>query len=486
MSEPDDIAMSRIPSFIRAVWFHLLCAVSLLCASTGRAQDSLSVKHLTLAECIDEALRSNHVRPASRLAVEIAEAQHAQAMSSWWPRATLTSSLSLRDENPTFIFPEDTDTYSINLGGQPLATAITIPAKRIDLQDRLDSRSDIDLLMPLYTGGLRGAIIRQAQAGIDAAQQAARRTDLELTYDVRRYYHAAVMAQNLTQISEDALARLRVTMALTENLYRHGSGTVTKTDWLQHKVVVEGLHSVVEALRGNRDLARAALANTMGMPWNQDVVPTAPQIPVDSIAVDLADLVQASYRFNPDWGRLQAGLDAAAAVVDEAGSGRMPKVALVGNVEFIANKLETGMVPDEEKKSWLVALAVEVPLFDGFLTRNRMREARARLRQLEHQQERLREGLGLQVKAIFIQLMQAQRQETASRAAVEAATQNRELNVRAHQDQLVEIEDVIRAQITESFVLATYEKVRFDHADARARLELTIGREMAAQLGTER
>ena len=55
--------------------------------------------------------------------------------------------------------------------------------------------------------------------------------------------------------------------------------------------------------------------------------------------------------------------------------------------------------------------------------------------------------------------------------------------MRAYQDQLVEVQDVIQAQLMESFARALYEKVLYDHAETRARLERTVGTEIASHLG---
>ena len=434
---------------------------------------------LDLEACIEIALENNRHRPASRLAVEIAEAQHRQALSARWPQVSLTTALTRRDDDPVFIFPEETSTYAISLGTQPLETTVTVPDKHVMLMDRTHFTATVDLVYPLYTGGLRRAVARQAEAGVTAARQEARRTDLQVVVDVRRMYWGAVLSRELAAIGQEALDRLEVTLELTENLYRRGSGRVMKTDFLKHKVVVESVRSLVARLAGNEPLSRAALANTMGLAWDREVEPATREIPFEAYPGELEDLVADAYRFNPDWGRLEAGLTALEARIDEAKSGRLPKVALIGQVQALANPHDKGIVGPDEKRSWLAGVAVELPLFDGFLTRHRIGEARARLARLEHQQVLLREGLGLQVKAIFLELRRVQSQEEAAGAALAAAHDNRRLNVRAYQDDLVEMQDVIEAQLMESFVRARYQLVRFGHAVARAQLEFVIGREVA-------
>ena len=92
------------------------------------------VLRLGLDECIDIALKNNRRRPASQFAVEIAEAQHKQALSAYWPRLMLRSSYTRLDEDPNFVFPEETATYTISgLAPVPMEATVTVPEKDIKL-----------------------------------------------------------------------------------------------------------------------------------------------------------------------------------------------------------------------------------------------------------------------------------------------------------------------------------------------------------------
>lgn len=453
-------------------------ALTLAVPQSASGEEAASPRLLTLEECIDVAVESNRLRPASQLGIQIAASQHRQALSSYWPQVSLTSTLTRRDDDPLFIFPEDTDTFAVRVGFQTLSAPITIEEKLITLQDRTHFTAAVDLMYPVYTGGLRGSIVRQTEAGLAAARQAARRTDLQVAYDVTRYYYGTVLARGLVDIAQEALARLEVTLQLAENLYKQGSGKVRKTDYLKHKVANESLRSLLAQLESNDLLTRAALANSMGLAWDSDVQPAASRIPFAPYRADLGELVGEAYRLNPDWGRLLAGLDAAAARVGEAKSGRLPRIAIFGQMQAMSNAHSKGIVGPDEDRSWLVGVGLEMPLFSGYLTRHQIREARARLERLEHQQVLLREGLALQVKAIFLKLERAQRQEQAAGAALEAAVDSRQLNERAYQFDLVDLRDMVETQLTESLMRAQYQRVRFDHAEAQAQLEFVIGREM--------
>ena len=130
-------------------------------------------------------------------------------------------------------------------------------------------------------------------------------------------------------------------------------------------------------------------------------------------------------------------------------------------------------------------VGVELPLFDGLRTRARIQEAVARRDELGEQKVLLREGIGLQVRQAVLGLDAAGRRYQATLDAANAAVENRDLNTRAYQSELVETEDVIKAQLMEAFMSVQHLKVRFDNAEARSRLNLLVGTEVARRLGAE-
>ena len=471
----------------------LFAWTNVLTASAEKAQGKLS-----LQECIDIALENNRKCTASKFAVQIAQAQHKQTLSAYWPQVLLKSSYTYMDEDPVFIFPAKT-INSVNTayitawkGGPVVAGPIysnvssDVPEDRVKIANRSTTFASLGLTYPLYTGGLRSAIAKQAKSGLNAAKEEARRTDLEVVYDVKRMYYACILARNLHRIGKDALARLETTLALTENLYKKGSGKVKKTDYLRNKTIVEAVRSAVAFLESNEQIAKAALINSMGLVWDAAVEPFDAEIPFNPYQADLKELVSSSYQFSPDWAKLKAGLEAVEAQIDEAKSGYFPKIAITGNLNRIYNPYDYGVASGTNEKSWAVGVGMELPIFDGFLTQNKVKEARARLAKLEQEKILLKEGMALQIKHIFLRMVGAQKQQKANEEAAVTAQENRELNIRAYQDELVETQDVIEAQIMESFMKAQYQKSLYDHAQAQAHLDFVVGEQIKKVLLEEK
>jgi outer membrane protein len=397
--------------------------------------------------------------------------------------------------NPNFIFPAENIpvpgqavTIPANAFGPgfppapvPLNTPagkFVVPQQNVKLMDRRLLTSSLNVDFPLFTGGLRYARVKQARCGVEAARQDVRRTDLEVVYDVQRMYYGVQLARLLHQIGKDALARLEVTLELTERLYQHGSGKVKKTDYLRNKSTVEAVRTMVAGLASNEELALAALLNTTGLDWDTKLAVKEEDIPYQPCRTHLEEMVSRAYVFNPDWNKLKAGLGAAEAKIMEARSGHIPKVLLTGSLIHLDNSYNQGIVTPNNKDNWSLGVMMEVPIFRGFLTRGQINEAKANLHKMEQEKILLHEGIALQIKDVLSMLKQTQDQFKSARDAMQAATENRELNERAYQSELVETKDVIEAQIMESILQAQFQKVLYDHVETRARLNLVVGQEV--------
>jgi outer membrane protein TolC len=319
----------------------------------------------------------------------------------------------------------------------------------------------------------------QSDGWLEMMRTEARRTDLEIADSVTRFYWGAVLARQLHQLGSDTLARMEMTLRLTESVYKEGAGKVTKADYLDNQVMVESLRAMVAQLEKNEVMSQAALANAIGLPWTASVEPSSQEIPFEPYAGRLEDLVSASYQFSPDWVKLESAIRAAEGAVTTARSGYYPKVALTGELHRWWNGgYSGGMSTEENRAGWSVGIGIEVPVFDGLLTRNKVSETLARVSQLKETRFFLREGLGLQIKDLVMGLDAAAKSFQATLQAMQSATDNRDLNERAYQSELVETDKVIRAQLEEALMAAQHYKTRFDYVSLRSQLGLIVGTEV--------
>lgn len=491
-----------------------MIAGALLAVSSFAQTPPASYPAAALDECIAVALRNNHRHQASRFAVAAAEAQHRQALAAYWPQVQVNAMYRRTDEPPDFVFPPSSFAIPAQTITTPATTAVvTVPAgvlgpgavqlpvnvpaqtlsapalgfatppQQVKLMNVDSVVGTASLTWLLLDGGMRDGLRRQGEGLVEAMKQEARRTDLEIVDAVKRMYYGAVLARQLHRLGSDTLARMDATLQLTQTMYQEGAGKVTKADYLDNKVVVESIRALVATLEKNEAMAEAALANTMGLSWRDNVVPGLAELPVAGTNPDLERLVSDTYEFSPDWKRLEAALRAGEAGADTARSGHAPKIALVGDLHAWENSYDAGMATSANKRGWTVGVALELPVFDGFLTRSKVAEARARLERLKQQQLLLKEGLGLQIRDVVLGLAAAARTFDATASAKAAAEENRALNVKAYQSELVETDKVIRAQLLEALMDAQHLKVRYDRLALQSQLELIVGTGIAEAVG---
>ena len=362
---------------------------------------------------------------------------------------------SIPPEMMTKVMPSETITTP--------ASAFNIPAQHIKLMDQRTESIAGEAKWLLWDGGMRRGYADQAKAGVDVAKIAERRSDLELNESVTRIYWGAVLARQLANLGHETLEQMEMTLKVTESLYKDGSGAVSKADYLDNKVMVETIRGLVATLEQNEATAEAALAYTMGLDWRDTVRPTDESVPFEGSTVKLEELVGEAYEFNPDWKSLEAGIKAVEGERKTALSGYSPKFALTGSLHRYWNNYGQGLAISPNTQGWTIGAGVEIPLFDGFLTAGKVAEAEAKLHKMQEEKILLKEGLGLQLRTLFLRLDAAEKTYAAGKEAKAAADEDEDLTTRGYATGLLTTEKVVRAQLQKALITASFYRAVYEH-----------------------
>ncbi len=483
--------------------------LSLITAVVVYAGESLN---LTLDQAIKTALQNNARLKISRIGLQIADAQYQQALSARYPTLDLTAGMQRRDEplnslnKGTIQLDEQTsqlflltgahnqDLVEQKLGQIPADStpnfdhalqqimtgqtpAYSFPYSTDVLVTGRDTyRADLDLNYPLFTGGKVGAVIRQATLNKKIQHEGIRRTRARVIYDTRRCYYAVRLAEIMRDEIHITLERLKLIRDLTEAFYKGRSLKVKKTDYLRTLVAVDLAQSAYEeAVSGVRS-AKAALVNTMGLPWNSRIEIAQKRFDTPKASPALEKLIAQAYRYNPDYAKLRLALRISDEQIKERKSTYLPKIGLQAGLHRFDSDQDGGLNTPQNRNAWTIGVGLSWNLFSGFRDKHRIEEARLNKHAYEEREVYLKEGLALQVKAALIDLDKGIGQYKALHNAVNHAKENAELNIRAYRAEMVETKDVIEAQIMETFVKTAYYRALHDYADNRALLDFLIAR----------
>ncbi len=463
---------------------------------------------VTLESAVKTALEHNSGLKISHTALEIAHAQYLQAKSAEYPRLDMSLSAYRMDDDintkaeGAFVLSQDlTNQLALsaadlqdelaemqtgvnnhaNLGQMlQLVQQGAIPAQSIpfDMDIKILGKkmasAELELAYPIYTGGRISAIIKQASLNRKVKSEALRRSRSQVVYDTTKYYYGAVLAEKIRKETETTLERLKMVRDLTEAFYKGDSLKVKKTDYLRTLLTVNLATSMYEQAKSSVKMAKAALVNAMGLPWNTDIRVVEKDFKGPPENSPLNTLIEEAYRFNPEYGQLKLAVDISDAKIDESGSGYLPSIGFQANAKHFYNSYDGGYNTSQNRNSWTIGVGLKWNIFNGFLDREKLEQAKLEKHSLKQKKVLLKEGLALQVKAAFLELDRALGQYRALSGAIKNATENADLNIRAYRADMVSTKDVIEAQLMEAFTKSAFYKSQHDYSVNRALIEYII------------
>lgn len=364
----------------------------------GGAQPQL--RRLSFTDAVVLALQQNLSLRTAALEVAIAEAQWAQARGAKSPQVGLQASYTyLQQPGQTLSFPNP-------FGPQPSTITVTLPPPEPNvLSLRLLTQ------LPLYTGGRLEAQIALAEANVRGARAVLERTRQQVVLQVQQAYLAVLLAQETVQAARRALEQAQEARRVAEARFR--AGTSPRFDVLQADVAVANAQQGLVRAEAGLQNAQAQLNALLNLPLGTPLELTD-TLAVRPVGGTLPEGIAQALERRPELVELRARMDAARAAIDLARSGGQPNLALAANMDLTGplNTLRT---------TWSVTLAVTLQLYDGGITRERIREAELRFEQLRVLEAQQRVRIELEVRQAWNALQQSQGTLTAAEAALSQA-----------------------------------------------------------------
>ena len=446
----------------------------LMCVASSQAWGQTDYE-VNLEDALNIAFQNNDSRIFSQQSLEIAEAQYKQALSAYYPKVDLNAKLTRLDEDPTFSVDGIAFSIPTPLGVIPAQ----VPSFEVPLFDRDTGTFSLELTYPLYTGGLRTAIREQARVGVDIAKVEMQRTDLQLKYDVERYFYAALLTQKLADITEESVLTLQTARNITKAFMDGGSTSVNQRDYLQSELSVAIAESFLAEVVANNKSALEALKFAMGVNVGAElIIKPDSELPTPNEIDAIDTLIDQAKNFNPDINTLHLAVQATTAKIKEARSGHLPKVAFLSRATHFENSLDSGLTNSSNSTGWSIGIGMTLPLFEGFRTTQAVSEAKARNQQFKTQKVFVERGIASQIKNNLIELDRSKNVIEATEKAVGFSAKHKSLTRRAYKAGLVETKSLIEAVLYDSVVQANYVRARHDIALQTAGLNNLIGKQI--------
>lgn len=431
----------------------LITVLGLLAASApAPAQPAPPARSLTLREALTLAAQQNQQLRVAAFEVAIARAQLTQARGAAAPQVNAQASYTrTQEQQPT----------TIMLGGFP----VTIPAASPNLYD-----ARVTLQYPLYTGGRVDAQIALAEANVKGAEATLERITQSIVFAVRQAYFQLLLAHSSLEVAGRGVAQaaenLRVARA------RVAAGASPKFDEVQAEVAVANARQSQVRARNGIAQATQALAALLNLPLTTALLLRDP-FTVQPVRDPVDALVAKALQARPEFADLAARQAAAQAGIQLAESGARPTVALQATGSYSNT---TGLFAGQAgTANWSVTLAATMNLYDGGITRERIKEAQLRLEQLRALEAQQKQSVELEVRQAALTLASAAEELAGADALIAQAQEAlRIANVRFQAGVGTNLE-VLNAQAAASQAEGAKVQALFNYNLARATLERAVG-----------
>lgn len=365
---------------------------------------------LAVEDCVAMALENNHNVAIARSNINSSRAAATRAWARVLPTVSASTYWDRLTQGPTEQLTLNERTGEV-FSGQTESQAFVSYSMGVNASQTLFSWSAV-----------QG--IAQARANVSAMRYSSRATEQDIIYEVKRQFYLLVKAEKLLQVSEESHERSRRQLERAESLFELGS--VAKSDVLKAKVVVAQSELDLIAARNVVELERARLAKIMGLGIDETVYVRA-DLNIGEGRIDVDEMYEMARSQRPEIRAASERISAAKAGLQSAKAGQYPNFFSYFNYRWRDDAFPSSTGDFESGYSWTVGMGLQIPIFDGMVTRGNIGEARAAVTAREREYEDLELGVALELKEAVIALEEARQRIRVSEEQFASAEESYKL-----------------------------------------------------------
>lgn len=414
----------------------------------------------TLDKAITYALDNNPDLHIANERIAQAQAHTAEAWSAFYPQVAARVAYQVSN-NPAQVFAmmvaqrEFTNSSIAN---------INHPGYRQNFRPEITGR------ISLYRGGQDYENTKISNLGIAAAdlERATLRNALVHAISASYYsYLAAIEAEKVAQNSITA-----IDSQLNQTRKRFNAGTVLRSDVLSLEVkLAEAQEAKIKAANGI-ELAKSSMSVLLGLPAGQSFTIAPASILTTPIqSKQFKDLVAQAMSQRPEIQAAATQIEIASHQIDSEKGGYLPKVDAF--VSYGQDNQNAGY--SLAKDNVTAGVQVEVDLFSGFRTKQRVSAAERKLAEAQEQERKTRLAIEQELQAAYLKLNEALARLKVTEAALTSAEEALRLVNIQRQAETVTVTRYIEAQSAANQAHANTVAAHYDALTAQAALKKALG-----------
>lgn len=431
---------------IYRITFFLIFAVC-FCVRTAIADEQMvsmlkakidQGEKLSLEQCIELAIENNPNIKAIKNATKVYESRIGQAKAGYLPQVDLSSGYNRRNSITSSPVDKSSNSYQGN----------------------------ISLNQLVYDFGKTSTAIKIQKLGLEAGNANVNNTVNEITYSVKKAYYNVLYAQKSKEVCKESQEQYEQQLKRAKAFFNEGlkpkidvtiaevNLSNAKFNYIKADNAVESAYSDLNKALGISEVLTYNLSDALEFQDHDFTFDTA---------------LEEAYKNRPDLKASTSKESAASESVKLAKKDYLPKLQAVANYGLGGSEfpLDNG---------WSVGGEITLPVFDGFLTHNKVKEAQVNLEAAKLDQEILKLNIFQEVQKAYIAIKEAKKKIPVSELTVKQAKEGFELATGRYEVGIGNPIEVKDAEITYSNAKLSYFQALYDYNVAKSNLERVVGR----------
>ena len=429
----------------------VLVSVMVLSTQAQAEEESAQPPPLTLQDAVDTALHNHPTIRMGQATVEAAQQRVRQQIAGYLPRGNYSYAYSRQAR------PLTSAVGGVNIGG--------VQQRRTTTQFFNFNSTNFQINQLLFDFGKTLNEIQAAVAATEASTADLETTKQEVIFNTKQAYYSVLSAQRLLGVAKETVRQNQ--KHLEEAQARFDVGVAPRFDVTRAQVQLSNAElSRVEA-RNNVALGFETLRRAMGQNEPLKVTLLAQ---LEHRPVSLSDevVMQEAYSHRPELESIKAQQRASSEQVSALKKQFLPSVS--GTAQYNWTGREYPL-----QEGWMWGVTLTMPLFDSILTTSQLGEAQAILRNLQAQEENLRQQVTLEVRQGLLSLRRAEESIRVNEQTVIQARENLDLAEGRYAAGVGNIIEVTDSQLAFTLAQANNIKALYDYKTAFAELEKAVG-----------
>ena len=331
--------------------------------------------------------------------------------------------------------------------------------------------SQANLNLTLYNFGKREGTVQAARETVDATREDFSTTTQDIVLSVKQAYYTYLGTQSIVNVRQDTVRNRELLVRQAQGFYE--VGTRARIDVARAEANLYTARADLIAAENAVKIAWVTLRNAMGSPRLPEQ-PVAQDSPEVELSMNLAGARTVAFDSRTELRSFEAQRRASDQLIATARRGHLPDVvfdAFYGR----RNSSGGGESTFPLQPAWQAQLSLNIPIFDGFRTTNRVEETLHNYYNIRAQEEERRQQIALEVEQSYLRVVETQERIIATEAATRAAKENLDLAQGRYQVGVGSIIEVTDAETLYTDAQTNYVRNLYDYKIADAQLARAMG-----------